>query len=171
VSTMKGNSVAQAGGAVVRRFLYEVARLDPNFKRPNSEQKEEILKHFKYRCAYCNVSLVEIKFDWDHIIPRNKKDMGLNVYNNIAPACIPCNRGEKGVEKGKSSKPWRKYLEERNKTKPYIHSVLLKRLEMHLIKPKHKLNFNKEQLERLYQSVSKYAARKIQQLLKESESK
>jgi 5-methylcytosine-specific restriction endonuclease McrA len=55
-----------------------------------NEEWLNILKEFKYKCAYCGIEFDEnILPEKDHIIPRSKG--GYNIKENIIPSCRYCN--------------------------------------------------------------------------------
>ncbi|MGB6169400.1 MAG: HNH endonuclease signature motif containing protein [Geitlerinemataceae cyanobacterium] len=60
----------------------------PRVKLSNSDW-EFILKRYKYKCAVCNRSEPEVRFQQDHKIPRNKG--GGNELENWQPLCDECN--------------------------------------------------------------------------------
>jgi hypothetical protein len=53
--------------------------------------KGEVLEFFKGRCCFCDVELTPARVCGDHLIPMNKKDLGLDAWGNIVPACNACN--------------------------------------------------------------------------------
>ena len=60
--------------------------------------KEDAEKYFgKGRCAYCGklASLLER----EHVIPINRKTLGLRHNGNIVPACSDCNKGKRSFDK------------------------------------------------------------------------
>ncbi len=50
----------------------------------------ELVKRFKYRCAYCGCRLHSKNITADHIVPLVRG--GVNTIDNIVPACRPCNQ-------------------------------------------------------------------------------
>lgn len=52
----------------------------------------KVLKHFKYRCAYCGKDIWN-KYTVDHVIPISKG--GTHAIDNVVPCCLSCN-GKKG---------------------------------------------------------------------------
>lgn len=48
--------------------------------------RQSIFKAWDWRCAYCGNTAESL----DHILPKAKG--GLTTANNLAPACLPCNR-------------------------------------------------------------------------------
>lgn len=48
-----------------------------------------VLLRDRHRCAYCQCSLTENTWTWDHIVPRSKG--GESVWTNLVAACQPCN--------------------------------------------------------------------------------
>lgn len=53
--------------------------------------KGEVFEFFKGRCCYCDVELTPARVNGDHLIPMNKKDLGLDAWGNVVPACNSCN--------------------------------------------------------------------------------
>jgi hypothetical protein len=53
-----------------------------------------LIDEFENRCAYCENRLGE-SFDVDHLVPMNRRALGLHMYGNLVPACKPCNSAKK----------------------------------------------------------------------------
>jgi hypothetical protein len=83
---------ADVPNRVVRLFLQEVGlQYDANRGLPRfrySKLPPEVLTWFKNACAYCGgpPPLVE-----EHVVPMNRKLVGLHAWGNIVPACKDCN--------------------------------------------------------------------------------
>jgi hypothetical protein len=75
---------------VVRLFLQEAGRqYDVNRGySPFRRLTASLIERFGGKCAYCGLpeSLVE-----EHLVPINRKDVGLHAWGNIVPACKSCN--------------------------------------------------------------------------------
>ena len=67
-------------------------------------KREQILKMFNGRCAYCGNILTPETFECDHIVPFLK---GGKTRNNLFPACSTCNN----AKSTKSIEEFRHYLE------------------------------------------------------------
>jgi hypothetical protein len=52
------------------------------------------------------VELTAARVCGDHLIPINKKDLGLHAWGNIVPACNPCNSKKQGGD-------WRDFIIQR----------------------------------------------------------
>jgi hypothetical protein len=72
----------------------EVLGLTPGDLR-GKKLKSRLASEFNGKCAYCKKKLGS-EFDVDHIIPINQKDLGMQMYGNLAPACKPCNMAKGG---------------------------------------------------------------------------
>ncbi|HSS04309.1 MAG TPA: HNH endonuclease signature motif containing protein [Solirubrobacterales bacterium] len=94
----------------VRIFLQEMGKeydrerdLEPFAKK---HLKGEVLEFFEGRCCFCGVELTASRVYGDHLIPTNKKDLGLDAWGNIVPACNPCNSEKHGSD-------WRDFIIQR----------------------------------------------------------
>ncbi len=72
----------------VIRLVYLVRR--PFARRKLS--KKEIFMRDRHTCQYCGEQIKELTVD--HVIPRRQD--GENSWENVATACIPCNRRKAG---------------------------------------------------------------------------
>ena len=61
-----------------------------------SDEWEDILKQYDYKCAYCRRSILDLPGGLvrDHVIPISRG--GNNIKENVVPACRSCN-SSKGV--------------------------------------------------------------------------
>lgn len=92
---MSLRSYSDVPNRVINFFLQEAgAEYDRNrglapYKRLTADVRE----FFGDACAYCGGtdSLVE-----DHVVPRNRTNVGLHAWGNVVPACRDCNRLKKG---------------------------------------------------------------------------
>jgi NMD protein affecting ribosome stability and mRNA decay len=66
----------------------------------------EVLDFFNGRCCFCGTELTVSRVCGDHLVPINKKDLGLHAWGNIVPACNPCNSKKHGSD-------WRDFIIER----------------------------------------------------------
>ena len=82
-------SYSDVPNKIVGLYLQEVgAEYDRarGFK-PYTRATPEILARFDGGCAYCG-GLFEAE---DHVVSKNKEQLGLHAWGNIAPACKKCN--------------------------------------------------------------------------------
>ena len=92
---MKGKS--DIANFALRAFLGKVGHrydelrgLEP-FK-PTKRQWSEVLAFFDGACCFCGVVLVGANTARDHLVPLNKKSLGLHAWGNIVPSCLECNK-------------------------------------------------------------------------------
>lgn len=103
-ATQKKYRCSERGKLAVK--IYDANR--NHFKRTNgtginTQQWEDIIQRYNYRCAYCGVHEVVLitlgeTMTQDHVTPISRG--GKHSPNNIAPACVSCNT-KKGVESWK----------------------------------------------------------------------
>lgn len=91
----------QAAGA-----FYDQAR---GYKRfgTNSTEWKNVLKHFSNSCCYCGVKLTPDNSTMDHLVPINKKSLGLHAWGNVVPCCRHCN-------KEKHHSDWESFVKQKN---------------------------------------------------------
>ena len=83
---------ADVPNRVVRLFLQEAGlKYDENRGLPRfafRRMPPEVLDWFGNMCAYCGGAspLVE-----EHVVPMNRRLVGLHAWGNIVPACVSCN--------------------------------------------------------------------------------
>ena len=61
----------------------------------NSEYRNDFMKCYDNKCAYCGISrriIDENQFEIDHFIPKNLKNENTNSINNLVLSCYNCNR-------------------------------------------------------------------------------
>lgn len=51
-----------------------------------------VLEKYGFKCHYCGVSASVRSLEMDHVIPISRG--GHNVFENLVPACRPCNGGK-----------------------------------------------------------------------------
>ena len=68
--------------------------------------REEVLRFFDGRCCFCGESLTPSRVCGDHLVPINKKDLGLDAWGNVVPACTSCNSTKHGND-------WRDFIIQR----------------------------------------------------------
>lgn len=99
---------ADIANTALRIFLQEIGELydiDRGLEPYNGKKHfNEIRTFFGDRCCYCYVELTAGV--QDHLIPMNKKDLGLHAWGNIVPACHSCNAKKQGRE-------WKDFIIER----------------------------------------------------------
>tara|TARA_Y100001934_G_scaffold135181_1_gene163343 strand:- start:322 stop:540 length:219 start_codon:yes stop_codon:yes gene_type:complete len=62
-----------------------------NKRKPLSKKiRFEVLKKFRFKCAYCGASAPDVLLEVDHILPV--AEGGTNELTNLIAACKPCNR-------------------------------------------------------------------------------
>ena len=89
-NTEKGRASSQRGSTKRR------SRLKNLINTLTAKEWMDILKQYKFRCAYCNKKFNSLnKPARDHIIPISKG--GHNTKENIVPACKSCN-SKKGAK-------------------------------------------------------------------------
>lgn len=66
----------------------------------------EVLEFFDRRCCFCGEDLVPSRVCGDHLVPINKKDLGLDAWGNVVPACGACNSTKHGND-------WRDFIIQR----------------------------------------------------------
>lgn len=62
----------------------------------NAKLKATLEAQFEGRCVYCN-TVTDFKGDADHLIPTNKKHLGIHSIGNLVLACKPCNNLKQGL--------------------------------------------------------------------------
>jgi hypothetical protein len=82
---------------------YDTLRKFEIFK-PTDRQWQEVLDYFGGRCCYCGSDL-GIDGTQDHLVPQNKKQLGLHCWGNVVASCPSCN-------KNKQHRDWQVFLAE-----------------------------------------------------------
>jgi hypothetical protein len=54
--------------------------------------REEVLDFFEGRCCFCGTDLTPSRVCGDHLVPMNKKDLGLDAWGNVVPAATRATR-------------------------------------------------------------------------------
>jgi hypothetical protein len=88
----------------VGKYYDEVRGLEPF--GPSKKQKEALLLYFHHGCCFCGEGITVKTLSQDHLIPMNKKFLGLHAWGNVVPCCSSCNN-EKHFE------PWLEFLEKK----------------------------------------------------------
>ncbi len=60
-----------------------------NPKQLSLKEYSDIMRYFRYECAYCGNSLFDQRLERDHVQPLSS--YGLNRFDNVIPACRSCN--------------------------------------------------------------------------------
>lgn len=90
---------------IVRLFLERVGQqydLNRGYPRFGSILDPDLVARFGGRCAYCGVAPAPSDMREEHLVPINRKSVGLHAWGNIVPACKSCNDL-------KADKPWRSH--------------------------------------------------------------
>ena len=106
-------SRSDISNSAIRIFLQDVGKFYDEARGfepfvPKKAQKIELLEFFKYECCFCGDSIDQRSLSQDHLIPMNKKSLGLHAWGNVVPCCRSCNSE-------KQQQPWQQYLEQRFK--------------------------------------------------------
>jgi hypothetical protein len=103
-------SRSDIANTAVRIFLQEMGKeydrergLEPFAKK---HLKGEVPEFFECRCCFCDIELTAARVCGDHLIPMNKKDLGLDAWGNVVPACSQCNSK-------KHANDWRDFIIQR----------------------------------------------------------
>jgi hypothetical protein len=83
-------SFADVPNRIVRLFLQEAGRqYDVNRgHRPFGSMTAALRERFGGLCAYCGEAPGVVE---EHLVPINRKSVGLHAWGNIVPSCKPCN--------------------------------------------------------------------------------
>jgi hypothetical protein len=151
----------------VRIFLHEMGvaydqerGLDP-YKKP--KHFKEVQDFFGGRCCYCGVEFTaERPPVEDHLIPTNKKDLGLHAWGNIVPACRECNAKKHGGD-------WRDFIIERaGSDAQERHARMRDFLQLHKYAPANDL---RDIASELYEEVGEIAMTLIRTKVKRTREK
>jgi len=66
-----------------------VKRSYENLNRPAALTRENLFLAYGCRCAYCGGRFGTRDLTFDHVVPRSVG--GKSSWDNLAPACVPCN--------------------------------------------------------------------------------
>ena len=161
-------SKSDISNAAIRIFLQEVGRVYDDSRgfahyRSSRTQKQELLELFDHTCCYCGASIDLTSMSEDHMIPINKKELGLHCWGNIVPSCGKCNDT-------KHLKHWEKYLSivctGKNKEYSARRSKLLSFVEKYRYQPDTQLQ---SIASHLYEDVGEVASTLIRLRLKQAE--
>lgn len=98
---------ADLSNTALRIFLQEMGAAydEERSLTPYSDSKNfrDVREFFDERCCYCGAVFSDAPAVQDHLIPMNKKSLGLHAWGNVVPACGPCNAKKQGRE-------WHAYL-------------------------------------------------------------
>jgi hypothetical protein len=94
----------------VRIFLQDMGRVydeERGLSPYNGRQHfKAVREFFDDRCCYCGVEFETTSPHQDHLVPVNKKDLGLHAWGNVVPACQSCNAKKHGSD-------WRDFIVQR----------------------------------------------------------
>ena len=145
----------------IGKFYDEQRGFEP-FKN-SKENKEQILISFNNKCCYCGIALTKETVCLDHLIPTNKKAMGLTAWGNLVPSCRSCNAR-------KHSKNWEDFL--KLELTPEIYKIRKNRIKLFLKKnkynPRDMMNL-REYAETLYEDVGEVILTLIKLRFKQAE--
>lgn len=90
--------------SAIRIFLQNVGKFYDEARGfepfgPKVAQKDELLNFFNHQCCFCGESIDRKSLSQDHLIPMNKKALGLHAWGNVVPCCSSCNNE-------KQQQPW-----------------------------------------------------------------
>lgn len=163
-----GKSKSDIGNNAIRIFLQSVGKTYDK-KRGITDSvsgqtcKKKLLKIFNNKCAYCNCNLVLNKknssikstseskeITIDHLIPMNRKCLGLDSWGNIVPSCLDCNRD-------KHDKDWKDFIKSVSKSKEEADSRI-KKIDDYIVEMKYNPNLEMHEIVgNLYEDVSEVA--------------
>jgi hypothetical protein len=91
---MKGR--ADVANFALRAFLTKVGHRYDELRglapfRPTKNQWFEVVAFFEGACCYCGAALKNDDSTKDHLIPLNKRSLGLHAWGNVVPSCRACN--------------------------------------------------------------------------------
>lgn len=140
--------------SAIRIFLQDVGKFYDEARGfqpfiPRKPQKEELLAYFNYECCFCGCNITVKTLSQDHLIPMNKKSLGLHAWGNVVPCCRECNNE-------KQQKPWTDFL--RLKCNNIIASEREKRINDFVKNKKYDPNLDlHEYADNLYEDVGEVA--------------
>lgn len=95
-------SQADIANTALRIFLQEMGAAydEERGLSPYNGAKDfkSIRDYFNDLCCYCGEPLVPSRIAQDHLVPMNKKSLGLHSWGNVVPACQDCNAQKQGRE-------------------------------------------------------------------------
>lgn len=141
--------------------IYDQAR---GFKKFNVGGAEwsAVLKAFSNSCCYCGVALTDDNATRDHLVPINKKSLGLHAWGNVVPCCRQCN-------KEKHFGDWESFTKAKNP----VRAVYKKRHDS-IVAFQRKYNYNpnlklEDIADNLYEDVGEVASALIGLRLKQAQ--
>lgn len=101
-------SKSDISNSAIRIFLQDVGKFYDKARGyepfgPKVAQKDELLAFFNYECCFCGTTIDRKSLSQDHLIPMNKRSLGLHAWGNVVPCCSPCNNE-------KQQKPWQDFI-------------------------------------------------------------
>lgn len=159
-------SKSDISNSAIRIFLQEVgcfydkARSYDPFV-PKVGQKDELITFFDHSCCYCGKEINRRSLSLDHLIPMNKKALGLHAWGNVVPCCQPCNN-----EKQQSS--WEEFLA--SKCKNPIFKNRKEKILSFVVSKKYDPNINLHRFaDNLYEDVGEVVMTLIRLRYKQAE--
>jgi carbonic anhydrase len=154
--------------AAISIFLHDVAKFYDRARgfaafQPTADQVAEVTKYFSSECCYCGESLNTENVMWDHLIPVDKRTLGLHAWGNCVPCCEACHAG-------RQQKPWREFL--KMKCEKINYQERLSLIEHFAADKKYDLNLNLHvHADTLYEDIGAIAVTLIQLRYKQAEQK
>ncbi|MEK7129999.1 MAG: HNH endonuclease signature motif containing protein [Patescibacteria group bacterium] len=141
--------------------FYDEARGYKRFSTNGTEWKE-VIKLFSNACCYCGVKLTPDNMTDDHLVPINKKSLGLHAWGNIVPCCRHCNKEKHFGE-------WRVFLKSKSSRELYKKRAGL------ILRYQKKYGYNpnielKDIANNLYEDVGQVSSTLINLRLKQAEA-
>lgn len=164
---MGAKTKSDISNSAIRMFLqatgafYDQAR---GYKRFNTSSTEwrDVLKHFENVCCYCGAKLTNDNATMDHLVPINKKSLGLHAWGNVVPCCRHCN-------KEKHHSDWETFIKHKNTSPAHKRRRLL--IKAFQNKYRYNPNLNLTLIaNNLYQDVGEVASTLVTLRLKQAEA-
>lgn len=104
-------SKSDISNSAIRIFLQDVGKFYDKARGyepfgPKQAQRDELLDFFDHQCCFCGLGIDRSSLSQDHLIPMNKKDLGLHAWGNVVPCCKGCNSE-------KQQRPWQEFVEKK----------------------------------------------------------
>jgi hypothetical protein len=154
--------------AALSIFLQDVGTFYDNARGlrvfgPDVDQTIEVLMYFSYQCCYCTTPVRAETVSWDHLVPVDKRALGLHAWGNVVPCCQICSSK-------RQQKFWKEFLQLRCATSSFEARVAL--IESFAALKRYDLDLNLHHFaDTLYEDIGAITTTLIQLRYKQAEQK